>query len=423
MERNVERFAVVGAGVAGIVAAHLLSQAYDVTLIEAEDDVGGHTNTVVIPDGPDAGTPVDTGFIVLNDANYPLLNRFFAELGVSIQPSDMSFGFHCRTTGLTYSSDFPRGTFAQPRNLFNRAFLGMIRETLRFNRAAVRDLESGRLAGQTVGEYLVKNRYSKAFVEDQLVPSAAAVWSAPTARILDFPVEALVRFYHHHGMLSHVSGPRWHTVVGGSRTYVKRFLERFPGAVLTSAPVRAVTRRDDGVTLQLADGRALDFDRVAIAAHADQALRLLADPSPEEKRLLGVWSYSKNHTVLHSDEAIMGPQRRAWASWNYIRDVKNHSAHPVTVTYYMNRLQRLKTQASYFVSLNDPKAARAERVVAEFCYTHPRFGFEAMALQPELPRLNGRRRTYFCGSYFGYGFHEDAVRSSVQLAETLGLSL
>ncbi|RMF00536.1 MAG: FAD-dependent oxidoreductase [Chloroflexi bacterium] len=422
------RIAVIGGGVAGIVSAYILSRQFDVTLIEANDYVGGHTNTLHIPDGPDAGTPVDTGFIVLNDRNYPNFNEFLRQLQVEIRKSEMSFSFYCRQTGLAYSSDFPNGLFAQRRNLVNPSFLGMVRDILRFNRDATADLRGGRLNGHTLGEYLAENNYSSAYIENHLAPCAAAIWSTPAAEILDFPVEPFLRFYDNHGLLGLNGRPQWYTVRGGSQTYVRRFLEIFPGTVLTRSPVESVRRMADGVQVVIKNRPPQMFDKVVIAAHADQALRMLADPSPEEQRLLGPWRYHKNSTILHSDAEVMSPNRRMWASWNYIRAAGAQAAvktieRPVSVAYHMNRLQGLQTRHNYFVSLNDPGPIAERQIIREFVYKHPHFSFESLATQADLPRLNGQRNTYFCGSYFGYGFHEDAVRSAVQVGREFGLQL
>lgn len=413
---------VIGAGVAGIVAAHRLSKKHNVTLIEAADYIGGHTNTIVLEDGPDAGTPVDTGFIVLNERTYPHFQSFLSELGVPIRKTDMSFSYYCRETDLCYSSDFPNGVFAQRRNALNPSFLGMLRDSLRFNKTSVQDLRHGRLSQQTVKEYLTRNRYSKWFIEHQLMPTAAAIWSSSSVDTMEFPIEALVKFYENHGLLSHFGGPGWYVVEGGSHAYVKAFLQRFPGQVLKNSPVEAIQRQRHQVDVKLQSGQTIPFDKVIIAAHADQALNLLSDPSSEEQRLLGTWRYSNNHTVLHTDTNIMSQNRRIWASWNYIKDPRASDTHPVNITYYMNRLQGLKNvKGEYFVTLNDPQPISQKHIIKEINYTHPCYTLESMKHQKDLPSLNGQRNTYFCGSYFGYGFHEDAVRSSVDVARHFDL--
>jgi predicted NAD/FAD-binding protein len=423
VQNSPQKIAVIGAGVAGIVAAHILSRRFAVTLIESADYVGGHTNTITIQRGPDEGTPVDTGFIVLNDQTYPNFQKFLSQLKVAIRKSEMTFSFYNRDTGLAYSSQFPNGLFAQRLNLFRPSFLGMIRDYFRFNKNALRDLEAGRLQGQTLGQYLWANRYSETFIKQFLIPCTAAIWSTPPQEALDFPIETFVTFYNNHGMLAYTTMPQWYTVVGGSHTYVKAFLERFPGQLLINAPVASVSRHHHGVTVRLKDRRAFEFDKVVIAAHADQALAMLADPSPDEQRWLGAWRYHRNDTILHTDTSILSPNRRAWASWNYITDRRTNDHNPVTVAYYMNRLQGLKTANHYFVSLNHPAPIPDEHIIKRLNYSHPNYTFASLASQPYLPTLNGPRHTYFCGSYFGYGFHEDAVKSAVAVGRAFGLDL
>jgi predicted NAD/FAD-binding protein len=409
--------AVVGGGVAGIVSAHELAKAgWDAVLFERNAYVGGHTSTVTIPSGHDEGLPVDTGFIVMNERTYPNFHRFLAELGVKWRWSDMSFGYHDANTGLQYAGTDLSGLFAQRRNLLRPRFLGMLRQFARFGSEARKDLESGALAGVTLGAYLSERGYSRYFMDHYAVPMGAAIWSTGLVEMLEFPAETFVRFFKNHGLLSVTDRPRWQTVVGGSHAYVKAFLARFPGRVAKDAPVERV-RREDGGAVVTARGRAPErFDRVVIAAHADEALALLSDPSEDEKRLLGAWSYARNRTVLHTDEAFLPPNRRAWASWNYRRERGEDGAAAVSVTYHMNRLQGLDSRREYLVTLNPRVEPRAGTVIREFLYMHPTYSFSSLRSQAELPTLNGVRSTWFCGSYFGYGFHEDAVRSALAVA-------
>lgn len=414
---------MVGGGAAGISAAYLLQRKYRVTLFEKNDYLGGHTHTVEIPSGPDAGTPVDTGFIVMNEKNYPELCGFFSELGVMTQPTDMSLSVHVPCAPVLYSSDLPWGLFAQSRNLWSPSFYGMLWEIIRFYRQAVSDLKDGRPAKEmTLGGYLNSGGYSEKFREYHLVPMAAAIWSLPPGKVLDFPALTFLRFYENHGLLSLTEKPQWRTVKGGSRSYVRAFQKTFRGEVRLKARVNRIRRRAEGVELLLGNQRMM-FEKVVIASHADEALAMIEDPSAGEKRLLGAWQYSENRTVLHTDEKIMPPARRAWAAWNVYRGGASDGDTPVAVTYDMNRLQKLKTSGRYFVTLNREDAIDPARVTGRFLYHHPTYTFESLGSQAGLRDLNSRGGgIYYCGSYFGHGFHEDAVRSGFQAAGCLGVS-
>ncbi len=420
MHSNELDIAVVGAGVAGITAAFLLQPHHRVTLYEKNPYLGGHTHTIIIPAGPDAGTPVDTGFIVLNDRTYPLFNRLLQKLAVEIRPSDMSFSYLSEGSGLHYASHSLNGLFAQRRNLGNPGHLYMLLEILRFNRAARRGLGRGSLTNLTLGDFLQRLKMSRRFQTRYIVPMAAAIWSAPDAEIMDFPMETFARFFENHGLLSVSDQPQWYYVKGGSHTYVQAFRKAFQGTIHTATAVRGIKRNASRVKVRMADGTRQEHDLVIVAAHADEALGLLEDPSPDEKRLLGAWVYSRNQVVLHTDAGWMPPNRRAWASWNYRRQASADGRSPVTLTYHMNRLQHLETRRPYFVTLNPPRPIAAGATVARFEYHHPTYTFASLATQPELPRLNGARQIFFCGSYWGYGFHEDAVRAAVDVAAALG---
>jgi len=358
-----QRIAVVGGGVAGIVAAYLLQQHHQVTLFEENDYLGGHTHTIEITDGADAGTAVDTGFIVLNDATYPLFQKFLAHLGVETRVSDMSFGFQCHQTGLVYAGTDVNGLFAQRRNLVNPKFLRFILEIARFCRQALQDLEQDAVPRVSLGEYLQSGRFSAYMVDNYLVPMAAAIWSTPALRVVDFPAGPFLYFFRNHGLLSMRNRPLWRTVVGGSDSYVKAFSKSFGGQLQLSAPVRSIQRDDQQVELTLDDGSTFKCDRVVIACHADQAIRLFESPTELEQRLLSPWRYQKNHTVLHTDCSVLPKLKRAWASWNFTREPGGDAEHPVYVTYYMNRLQGLRADRDYCVTLNRREPFSAEQVV------------------------------------------------------------
>ncbi|MEE4608980.1 MAG: FAD-dependent oxidoreductase [Desulfobacteraceae bacterium] len=412
--------AVIGAGVAGIVAAYLLQHRYHVSLFEKNDYVGGHTHTVVIDDGPDAGTPVDTGFIVLNDRTYPILNRFFRHLDVAIAKSDMSFSYYCQKTGFQYASSSLDSLFAQRANLVDPTHWVMLGQILIFNRLVRLMLQRGALQAFTLGRFLRRFHFSDRFRRQYLFPMVAAIWSAPDVAVERFPMVSFARFFDNHGLLTLHRQPQWYYVAGGSHTYVQAFLKRFSGRVHTGAAIAAIQRDDQGVTIQEANGQAHRFDQVVIAAHADEARGLLADPTAEERRLLGAWRYSTNETVLHTDLRWMPTNRRAWASWNVFRSAGADERAGVTLTYHMNRLQRLQTQRQYLVTLNPFAPIAEDRIIASMTYTHPTYTAESLATQRELPRLNGVRRTCYCGAYFGHGFHEDGARAGVQAAAALG---
>lgn len=415
--------AVIGAGVAGITAAHLLQQRHRVTLLERNETIGGHTRTITVPEGPDAGLPVDIGFIVLNDRTYPLFNRFLSQLGVSIAKSDMSFSYYCRGTGLQYASKNANTLFAQRSNLLSPRFLSMLIDILRFNRAARKGIEDGTLGGLSLETFLKQHRFGSFFQQSYVIPMTSAIWSAPDRDTGRFPMETFARFFLNHGLLSVKDQPQWYYIPGGSHTYVKAFLERFQGDVLTGAPVVGVKRTPEGVKVRMDDKTDLTFDRVVIAAHADETLALLEDPAPEEQNYLSVWQYARNQVVLHTNPSFLPPLRGAWASWNSIREPGKGSDAPVTLTYHMNRLQRLKAQKEYCVTLNPASPVTEAAKIFETRFTHPIYTFESIDSQKRLSELNGQRNTYFCGSYFGYGFHEDAVKSAVQVAEHFGVSL
>lgn len=407
------KIAVIGGGVAGIVAAHLLQNDHQVTLFEQHDYLGGHTHTVTIEEGPDAGTGVDTGFIVFNEATYPLFIAFLDQLGVASRATEMSFGFHCRETGFTYAGNNLNGVFSQRANLVSPRFWRFLLEIGRFCRQAEADLAGDADLG-TLADYLARHRFQPFMADHYLAPMAAAIWSTPAGRVTAFPARSFLRFFKNHGLLDLRHRPRWRTVSGGSHSYVRAFRDRFRGAIRLDSPVQQVRRADDGVELAFADRSAERFDAVVVAAHADQALRLLGDPSADESRLLGAWRYELNTTVLHTDTSVLPPAERAWACWNFRRERGDQGERPVYVTYSMNLLQGLATRRHYLVTLNRPGGYDEGQVLARMDYHHPLYTDASMATQAALPSLNGVRRTWFCGSYFGYGFHEDAVRSAHQ---------
>lgn len=422
MEKGRKKIAVVGAGVAGIVSAYLLSRKHDVILFEKNDYIGGHTHTIDVQDGRNRTFPVDTGFIVLNDRTYPLLNRFLAQLDVKISKTDMSFSYTDVGENLQYASMNFDTIFAQRKNLLSLSFWRLLTGILRFNRRTRARLHEGALAGLTIGEHLRREGVSPIVARAFVLPMAAAIWSAPDGNVLEFPAGTFARFYENHGLLTLSDHPQWYYVEGGSQTYVRAFLKMFRGKVNTSAPVEAIRRNEQGVVMKV-KGVEERFDDIVIAAHADQALRLLSDPSEDEIRLLSAWTYASNRTILHRDETFLPPNVRARASWNYVRPLKSDATAPVTLTYDMTRLQRLPTEDRVCITLNPWKNVAPDKILKDLLYEHPMYHFQALTSQAELPLLNGARKTYYCGSYFGYGFHEDAVRSAVDVGKHFGIEL
>ena len=340
------KIGVIGGGVSGITVAWLLSRKHDITLIKKKDKLGGHTCTHVLKHGPDSGTPIDMGFIVLNDRTYPILHTLFKQWGVSVQNSDMSFGFEDKATGFYYSSDMPQGLFARRRNLVSPLFWQLIKDIFRFNRLASQSLRTG-CNNMTLGQFLEQHHFSHAFKAYHMIPVSAAVWSTPAEKILDFPAESILRFYDHHGLLTLNNRPQWQTVVGGSFTYVRAFEKQFSGEVMKNCPVQAVERTQDAIKVTVANGPPLMFDQIVLATHADISHALLTNPSPLEKKLLSQWSYTPNRITLHTDASVMPPRRSAWASWSYVRFEPKQSGQTMTMSYYMNRLENLNSSKDY----------------------------------------------------------------------------
>lgn len=418
-----KNIAVIGAGVAGISAAYALNKKHRVTLFEAADYLGGHTNTIVLDRGSDQGVAIDTGFIVFNDRNYPTFIRFLKSLGLAGQPSDMSFGFHHAEGSFCYSSYVPNGLFANRFNIVNPFFLKMIADIIRFNREAKEDLAKKRMESLSLGEYLKKGKYSNRFKNDYLIPMGAAIWSTPPGKMLEFPAQTFMQFFLNHGLLDLKGRPHWMTVPGGSFQYVKKFLEQFRGNVRVNTPVQAVKRTAAGVSVKLVDEAEEFFDKAVIAVHADQAYKMLAEPTNLERELLGVWEYTRNKTVLHTDASVMPSNKRAWASWNYSVEKQTTRNQSVSLTYWMNLLQTLETKEQYFVTLNRETPIAPQKIIREFMYTHPSYTQSSIRAQARLQELNQSGPVYFCGSYFGYGFHEDAIKSSKEVVNHFGCEL
>lgn len=402
--------AVVGSGIAGLSAAWLLSQKHDVTLYEANPRLGGHSNTVDWN-----GTPVDTGFIVYNENTYPNLTAMFEHLKVETLASQMSFAVSMDDGRLEYSGGNMLGLVAQPSNIFKPRFWSMLKDIVRFFREAPKAL--GRTDLGSLDDYLSKERYGEAFKQDYLYPMAAAIWSTPAAEVGAYPAESFIRFNHNHGLLNLTQRPIWRTVKGGSKAYVARLLANFSGKVLLD---RAATHiRREGAEVIVGDAQAeARFDHVVLACHADQALALLREPSAREQEVLGAFQYVPNEAVLHTDNAAMPKRRAAWSSWNYLSR-KTDDVRKLAVSYWMNRLQHI-AGTDVFVTLNPNVKIAADKISRVQMYEHPAFNSATLAAQKQLWDLQGQQNTWFCGAYFGAGFHEDGLQSGLAVAEALG---
>lgn len=416
---DLKTIAVIGSGISGLSAAWLLDKRHQVTVFEGDGRIGGHSNTIEVAEGGRT-VPVDTGFIVYNRNTYPNLTALFDHLGVATQASEMSFAVSLDGGRLEYSGKGLASLFAQKRNFFRPRFWSMLRDILRFYREAPADLAALDDLESTLGHYLDARGYSDAFSNDHILPMAAAIWSAPPCALRDFPAAAFVRFQHNHGLLQLSGRPIWRTVTGGSRTYVDKLTHGFRDRIVSGNAVVGIRRDGRGVTLRLADGNEARFDDVVIATHADQALALLEAPTPAEQRLLGAFRYSRSEAVLHCDPSFMPKRRAAWASWNYIGNSDSSHDDNITVTYWMNRLQGLDTARPLFVTLNPERAPDPSTVFHRETYDHPTFDPGAMAAQRHLWSLQGTLGTWYCGAYFGAGFHEDGLQSGLAAAEALG---
>jgi len=414
------RIAIIGTGIAGLSAAWLLNQRHDITVYEADDRIGGHSNTVDAPIG-DRSIPVDTGFIVFNDRTYPNLNALFAALEVPFKPSSMSFSVSVGGGALEYAGDRIASLFAQRRNLFRPAHYRMIADILRFYRESVAMVAADRIPDHTLGRLLADGGYGRAFIYDHILPMGSAIWSADIREMLDFPASTFLRFFSNHGLLTVNDQPQWLTVEGGSRVYVERLSAPFRSRIRTGTPVRAVSRSEDGVIVATDGHEPEHFDQVVFATHADTTLALLADADPEEEAVLGQFPFQPNTAILHTDPALMPRRRRAWASWNYMSPASVSAGSPVSVTYWMNRLQSLPCAEDVFVSVNPTRAPDPARVLGTFAYDHPVFNAGAIAAQTQIGDIQGRRGIWVCGAWTGYGFHEDGLSSALEVAQALGV--
>ena len=414
------RIAIIGSGISGMTAAHLLSEDHDVTVYEANDYIGGHTHTHDITlDGRDYA--VDTGFIVFNRKTYPKFVTLMGRLGVSWRDSNMSFSVKCARTGLEFSPSTFAGLVAQRRNLLRPAFYRMIMDAMRFRREAVELFEADRYYELTLNQYLEEKRYSRWFIDYFIVPMGSAIWSADPDQFRNFPARYFAEFFHSHGFLEIKDQPQWLVIEGGSKSYIEPLIRPYKDNIRLNAPVQQVTRLEDRVVVEASGSENETFDAVVIATHSDQALKLLGDPSPSEKEILGAIAYQENETVLHTDHTLLPDNRPAWAAWNYHIPVEPRGR--VAVTYNMNILQGLSSDRAICVTLNMTDAIAQDKIIKRLTYHHPVYSPQSLAARRRYDEINGHNRTHYCGAYWFYGFHEDGVKSALEVARRFGKAL
>jgi predicted NAD/FAD-binding protein len=412
------KIAVIGSGISGLSCAHYLSSEHEVSVFEANKQLGGHTATMDV----ELGTrryAIDTGFIVFNDWTYPNFIDLMDQLGVSSKPTTMGFSVRDPNSGLEYSGTNLDTLFAQRKNLLSWPFICMIRDILRFNRESVADLEAGVVGeSETLGEYLTRNRYGKKFIDQYLAAMGSAIWSADCTTILEFPVSFFLRFLKNHGLLSVSNRPQWRVIEGGSREYLRPLCERFSDRIYTGNAVQLVRRQlGQGVTLCMADGQQLGFEQVVFACHSDQALAILEQPSDAEQSILGAIPYQANDVVLHTDVRLLPRNKKTWSSWNY---TLGQSSDRAVVTYNMNILQGISAPETFCVTLNNTAAINPHKILGRFQYDHPVFSLEGMAAQQRWQEINGVVDTWYCGAYWHNGFHEDGIVSALRVAKAIG---
>ena len=412
-----EKVAIIGTGIAGMGAAHFLQHEYDITLFEKNSYVGGHTNTVTVDED---GTPIhiDTGFMVYNQVTYPNLIRLFSELNVPTKKTSMSFSVNHVPSGLEFSGSGLNELFAQRRNIFNPRYIKMLLQINRFNEECEEVLTDPKFAEMTLGEYVKLKGFGEDFLYRYIVPMSSAVWSTPIDLMLQFPAFSLVRFFKNHGFLGLKTQHQWYTIQDGSQSYRERLIEPFRKRIHVKSLVAKVERNEQTATLILANGERAVFDKVIFASHADETLSMLASPTVMEQKLLSQFTYQENIAVLHTDERMMPRTKLAWSSWNYRIDEGKNGLSPSTV-YWMNSLQQVSKKKNYFVNINGEELVDPQKVLKRIVYTHPVYTVAAQKAQTELQELNRTGPLYYCGSYFNYGFHEDAFTSGLVLSEMI----
>ena len=409
-----KRIAIIGSGVSGLTAAYLLSKKHHVTVFEKNDRIGGHTATVDIEkDGEKLA--IDTGFIVFNDKTYPNFLALLSEIGISKQATEMSFSVHNCQTGLEYNGHNLNTLFAQRRNIFRPKFWRLVKEILRFNKLCKTIFaQQSYQDGYTLGKFLTENEFSDFFAEHYILPMGAAIWSSSLSQMEDFDLKFFIQFFHHHGLLNVADRPQWYIIPKGSRSYLAPLCEPFKDNIKLSANITGITRHNEQVDLHFGDLPSETFDEVVIACHSDEAMALISDPSENEKSVLSAMPYSENNVVLHTDETLLPHREKAWASWNYQLSADRHKA--ASVTYNMNILQGLSSDNTFCVTLNQKDDIDPKKILQEFTYHHPIFSAQSIKAQQQRHLICGQRHTHFAGAYWYSGFHEDGVRSAVDVA-------
>jgi predicted NAD/FAD-binding protein len=414
------KVAIIGSGISGLTSAWLLNRKHDITVYESESWVGGHTHTVKVSVNGETHA-IDTGFIVFNDWTYPNFIRLMGELGVAYKATEMSFSVSDPASRTEYNGNNLNSLFAQRRNLLSPSFWGMLRDILRFNKQALSDLQNHRIAADTtLGAYLKSGGYGQRFTEHYIVPMGAAIWSMSLADMLAFPLQFFVRFFKNHGLLSVSNRPQWRVIEGGSSSYIEPLTAAFKHRIRLDCPVYEVERDDDGVTVHSAGGSER-YDKVIFACHSDQALAMLSQPSAAEREILGALPYAANDVVLHTDTSLLPERELAWASWNY--RLGGGGDQSAAVTYAMNILQGIESDTTFCVSLNQTPSIDPAKILARYRYAHPQYSLQGIAAQDRWRDIFGAQHTYFCGAYWGSGFHEDGVVSALRVASAFGESL
>lgn len=417
-----KNIAIIGGGVSGVVSAFLLSKQHKVTLFDQNDYLGGHTHTFHVPLPSGDTQPVDTGFIVFNNHTYPNFIKFLNQLNVPYGNTDMSFGYYNPENGTLYAGTDIKGLFAKRSNLINPTHWKFLSGIMSFSKRLKQLVETNAVPDMTLKEYVRQTNVSQKVIDEYIVPMTGAIWSSSNKDSLKYPLIRFAQFFYNHGLLSFENRPQWYYVKGGSSSYMTAFQQQFNGEIVLNSGVTTVQRSDHQVTINI-NGADHCFDAVVIASHANESLNMLKDPTELERELLGTWQYSDNRVVLHSDTSFMPSNRNGWASWNYIREPEINADTPVAVTYHMNRLQLIEGDIDYLVTLNPNREIDPGKIHFDTQYTHPIYTRESIASQQRLNELNGYHNTYYCGSYFRNGFHEDAVWSAVNIGKLFGIDL